>query len=598
VVVAAILLLVLLALLLAWQLSLSARLGSLAARIEALERARRRSESGEPAPLAPVAPAAAAPPALRPAIPLPAPPRRAADAASVEQLIGGVWLQNVGAVVLLLGLFLMIVWGYTTHRLGPQALVASGVVLGLALVWRGDRVARRVASFGQALIGLGLGAIYIALDLGYVRLHVLAMAPTFALLSLTSLGAILAGLRHRVPVIAALGVVGAFLPQFMAAWLGLGGFRLEPWPLLAYLAIVDGLVFVLAARAGWSGLDLAALALSALAWGALGPGAAASWPHEIALAALFAFLGLAPLPRLARTEGRVRAADLAVVAAPAPGLLLASWAFLAARPRGEVAMLLFSLAALELAASLWVDARRPERDLWAPLTGAASLFLAAALERALGEPATPFAWCAEGAVLIALGLRPRGGWLRAWGSIVLVVGACGVLFAMFAHAIGHERAGRIDGVSLGHLAGIALVLLAGAMLAAGRARLTTAERLSAEGWGAAGNVLLLVWIALAARDLAPDFAGGDRSELRTLDAALTSGGWLLQAVALLATGWLRGSAFLRWCGLALLGFTLLKFLIVDLQTVDVFWRFLTAIAVGAAMLALSYAYQRRQRGRG
>jgi uncharacterized membrane protein len=66
-------------------------------------------------------------------------------------------------------------------------------------------------------------------------------------------------------------------------------------------------------------------------------------------------------------------------------------------------------------------------------------------------------------------------------------------------------------------------------------------------------------------------------------------------VILLALGWARESAFLRWSGLALFGLTVLKFVLFDLQTVDVFWRFLSAIAVGSCLLAVSYAYQRRQR---
>jgi len=41
--------------------------------------------------------------------------------------------------------------------------------------------------------------------------------------------------------------------------------------------------------------------------------------------------------------------------------------------------------------------------------------------------------------------------------------------------------------------------------------------------------------------------------------------------------------------------TVLKFAFYDLASADVFWRFLTAIAAGAAMLAVSYAYQRQAR---
>jgi hypothetical protein len=80
-------------------------------------------------------------------------------------------------------------------------------------------------------------------------------------------------------------------------------------------------------------------------------------------------------------------------------------------------------------------------------------------------------------------------------------------------------------------------------------------------------------------------------------AILASVGWLAQAVIVFAAGWSRRSAFLRWMALALLGLTLLKFVLVDLAHADPFWRFLTALLAGAAMLALSFVYQRLGAGR-
>ena len=154
--------------------------------------------------------------------------------------------------------------------------------------------------FGHALIGIGLGVVYLTLYMAFVRLHVLGPVTALALLALVSFASISAGLRYGVQLIAALGVIGAYLPQFMASWLGLGGFHMAPWVLLGYIAVVDLLVFALAARAGWSALDLTALVLGALAWFAAFPRGDWGWPVQIALAATYLLLGLAPLPRLVR----------------------------------------------------------------------------------------------------------------------------------------------------------------------------------------------------------------------------------------------------------------------------------------------------------
>lgn len=840
-----------------------------------------------PAPAAPAPAAAPAPPARPPLRPLHSAPAETLDAGRLEQLVGGVWLQNLGSIVLLLGVFLMIVWGYTTGRFGPGTLVVGGVLLGLALVWRGDRVARRTPAFGHALIGVGLGAVYLTLYLGHLRLHVLSTGVALGLLVLVSLGTLVAGLHYRVQAIAAFGVIGAFLPQCMARWLALAGFGIAPTELLGYVAAVNVVVFALAARAGWSGLDLVALLLTAFTWLVSFPSPTWGWGVQIGLAALFTVLGLAPLPRLVRVEGRVRPSDLAVIASAPLALVAASAPFLSWADRGPVAMLLFALAAVSLGAAVWVDLRRPERDLWMPLTAAATLYATGGLERALGPVYTGLAWTAEGVVLLVLGLRPRGGWLRAlghfvlwlmvgarlltmlshfswadagvapldaeaWrdlGCVVLLLGAaellargrerlvgierrlpelwmlvghgwlaswCGVQAARFAHDLttpggGFDagpppvgiatsaragalqavlsalawlaqaaglawrgaRAGAVRRLAAGALGALALIVLMargdggwwldqpagfggpalGDLLAVGllgviawRQRLARTEpgsfdHSAAEAWGiaacgllamwsyreashlatqlvrpgaavadavslaprvreeaiaaalAAGawlvqaaalawrgaharaayrtgaawlgvcalfllllrgdggpwsapapwaglavvlglvavaltatvaarqcvrpapespgyraaemwtiaaNLLLLLWSLREARHLAESIArsgaGADSDAWRrtgALAAAFVSAAWLVQAVGLLALGWLRDSAFLRWCGLGLLGVTLFKFLLFDLQTVDVFWRFLTAIAAGAAMLAFSYVYQRR-----
>ena len=703
-----------------------------------------------PIPLAgPPAPARE-PPAHAPAAPASAAPG-GFDSSRAEELIGSVWLQNVGAVLLLLGVFFLILWGYTTGRFGPGVLVAAGVALGAALAWRGDRMARSLPLFGHALIGVGLGTIYLSLYLGHFTLHALPAPVAAASLVFVSIGSVVVGLRYRVQTIAALGVIGAFVPQLLAAWIPLKGFSMSAPGMLAFLAAVNAVVFLLAARAGWSGLDLAALLMSTVTWMAQFGREPWGLGVQAGLTALFVALGLSPVPRLARIEGAVRGIDLAVIAVAPFALTAASWPWLAAASRTSAAVLLAILAIVYLLAALWADARRPERDLWRPLTGASIVFLTAALERALGREHTPMAWCIEGVLLVWLGVRERGGWLRLCGHVVTMVGAMWIVVRIYSpgawenpmlpafypaglrdlvsilavlalawllgrgrsHLTADERrtpemwaavgnllimtwtgreaihlaralegeGGRWAGPEAGpglnalaasllglvwltqaivlvafgrmgrafpracgyfvgfvgaivllvsqnlpggwtsdrlpilhptgmiNLVSIGLIAAMAAALASGRDRLGPNERLMPEAWTAAASLLMLGWTALEADHIARSIEGlpgvwerhgsGVSREavarVRVLTASITSAGWLLQAIVLLALGWARRSAFMRWAGLGLAGITVLKFLVVDLQTVDVFWRFLTAIVVGAALLGVSYAYQQRAR---
>lgn len=586
--------------------------------------------SAVPPPPAPDAPAPSAPP---PPLPFPAPgalpppddaprvpgwirpaasraDREFFDSARAEELVGGLWFQNLGAVLLLVGAFFSILWGYTTGRLGPGVLVLAGVALGLALAWRGDRLARTLAPLGHALIGVGLGVVYLAVYLGWFTLRALPAGVALPLLAAVALGSVAVGLRYRAQGIAALGVVGAFLPQVLSGMLHLRGFELSAPLLLAYLALVDAAVFALTARAGWALLDLVALVLTSVVWVAAYPRGDWGWPLQAALAALYLAAGLAPVGRLARTPEPARAVERAVIVAAPLLFAMVSWPFIGYVGRGPAAILLLALAGVYVAAAWWIDSRRESGDAWQPLTAAATLFATVAIERAAGSSNVALAWLLEGAVLVALGTGARGAWLRGLGAVVSFVGSVAHLARMLDHH--GPWTGALPFVhadSLRALAGIALLVITAALLHRERRFPETLRLLLARAWMGAAMLMLMLWGAQEADHLARELTGsGGRwakpprigadpihRTVGMLRAFTTSALWTLQAAALVAAGWGRRSAFLRWLGLGLLGITVFKFVAADLAEVDVFWRFLSAMLVGVVLLAVSFFYQRRIR---
>jgi uncharacterized membrane protein len=537
--------------------------------------------------------------------PTPARPDR-----SVEQLVGGVWLQNIGSVLLLLGVFFWILWSYTTGRLGPGWLVLSGVLLGAGFVWRGDRFARAVPAFGHALVGIGLGIVYLSLYLGHFTLHALDSRLTFVALLATSLVAIYAGLHYRVQGVALLGVLGAFIPLLLAAWVPLRGFSLSPWSLIGYLAVVDLAVFALAARAGWGALDLAAVLLTTFTWVVAAHEQPQQWTLQLALSLLYTMLGLAVVPRLASVRSPVRPVELAVILIAPLCLIGASMPYFWHLTARHAAVWLFGHAVVYLLAALWAEPRRIDEALWRPLTAAATVFFTAAIALFAGQNWTPVAWCTEGSLLVWIGLGRNGWWLRVWGYVVAALGFCMLFVSLIeAGAWSNPMPPVLYAAGIRNLIALLVLSVTAARLARARPSLAPDEQAVTRGWTAVLNLLVMIWSANeaqhAARALeepAGRWATGFAREpvpvytrVRTLGAVLTSGAWMLQAVGLLTIGWRIGSSYARWLGLGLLGITVLKFLLFDLSQVDVFWRFLTAIVVGASLLAVSYLYQRRAR---
>jgi uncharacterized membrane protein len=68
--------------------------------------------------------------------------------------------------------------------------------------------------------------------------------------------------------------------------------------------------------------------------------------------------------------------------------------------------------------------------------------------------------------------------------------------------------------------------------------------------------------------------------------------FLIAGAALLAVGFRRGSALLRWQGLVLLAVTIFKVFLLDTSTLSQGYRIVSFLALGALLLGVSFAYQR------
>jgi uncharacterized membrane protein len=215
---------------------------------------------------------------------------------------------------------------------------------------------------------------------------------------------------------------------------------------------------------------------------------------------------------------------------------------------------------------------------------------------------TSACWMVQCMVLLYLSVVRNAPVLRYVGYVVGAFAGMGLLVAMASGDPWRPEFLPLLNTSAIVIAfATTLVILGAEFLARHRDRLKPSERRVPEIATTLANWILLAWWAREAGHLANVVAtpgerlGSAAPTARTLAAVFTSAAWTLQAVALFALGWIRNSAFLRWSGLVLFGLTVLKFLLVDLDRVDTFWRFVSALGIGIALLVVSFLYQRRAR---
>jgi uncharacterized membrane protein len=219
---------------------------------------------------------------------------------------------------------------------------------------------------------------------------------------------------------------------------------------------------------------------------------------------------------------------------------------------------------------LWNE---PPRGLWPGVLLMAALLGVAALARALPEPSL-----LAGTALLAAAVLVRL-LLADWD---------------FAHRAAQEA--LWNRWLLARVAGSAAVALAGALVRP-RARVA-ASALHAVAGGALLLVLSLGWYGhqgWRARDAAGDAETAQRA--RWLGQVGLSVLWTLYAAGLLAFGFLRAAALVRYAGLGLLGIVFLKVMVVDLSRLDAIYRILSFAVLGVVLFGVAYFYQRSQNRR-
>ena len=166
---------------------------------------------------APVAASIAAPVSVSSSEP-PLKPSSKSDALRFEQAVASRWLVWVGGLALALGAVFLVKLGIDEGLFGPLARVCAGLLLGVGLVVGSELVRRRSAPVVDgkpdyvpaALAGGGVVAGYASLLAAFDRYQLLPAVPTFLLLALVSLVALLLALRQG-PLLAVLGLFGGYL---------------------------------------------------------------------------------------------------------------------------------------------------------------------------------------------------------------------------------------------------------------------------------------------------------------------------------------------------------------------------------------------------
>ncbi len=508
---------------------------------------------------------------------------------------------------MLIGVSYFLKYAFDNQWIGPSGRVVIGLLAGIGVVvWSEWFRARGYQIFSYSLKAVGIGVLYLSLWAAF-QLYQLVPAPVafLAMVVVTVSTAILA-VRQDAEVIAAFAVAGGFATPVL---LSTGQNRaLE---LFSYVVLLDLGTLALIAFRPWKrllvGSFLGTLILC-VGWYSRHYSSPQFTRTLIFATIFFIIFSLAPLVSRAKLSstrqfaGRISTTLVMVALFNAVTYFLQLTALFDDLPSKQQQSLLawsaVGIAALYLLLSRQLSRQVPQtaaKSELMPLLHIAIAvgFLTIAIPLKLDTHWITIGWLVEAAVLLWISQRTNSALLRYLGGAAIVLGIARLLF------IDNYYTERLVFNSRFFTYVVAIAVLAGILHYAGKEpRYATVTRLVSVTL----NVLALFGLNYEVRDffrremygadgVSGYVAGRWRQTVLVRDFAY-SALWMIYGAGLMAVGFWKRSAFLRWQALVLIALTIGKVFVYDVWQLEKGYRILSFIVLGVLLLGISFAYQR------
>jgi uncharacterized membrane protein len=525
---------------------------------------------------------------------------------SLESRIGSQIFNRVGILAVLIGMAWFLKFAIDNQWIGPLGRVLIGLISGVGLVAWSERFrSKGYPAFSYSLKAIGSGILYLSLWAAFELYHLIPSVVAFGgMILVTAWNGFMCWVQDA-ELLALYAIVGGFSTPLL-----LSTGENHQLALFSYLLLLDAAVLALIALRPWSRLLLASFV--GTVFFSIGWYARFYTDEQFALTAFFVsvfFLLFAVAPRLLRGLQTADASNLptqdnlVLVLLPLANAALGflEFYFLLDQPGRRWAQ---PWTAIVFAVFYLLLLRLPLRNGMAKPAILSSLHLAIAVIfltiaiplEAHGRWIT-IGWLAEGAILLWLAGRLNLLLLRVLALCALVLG----FVALIALNVTASDTVFLNARFATYLVGIAAFALS-AWIAAKSAQVTeTGERFAwryiAGASVIAVNVLIMIAVCLEIHSYwwshvsASQFSGAIVE--RRIYAHFTYSAWsMLFGAILLAVGFWKQSAFLRWQALILLAGSIGKVFLIDTSELSQGYRILSFLGLGVLLLTVSFAYQR------
>jgi uncharacterized membrane protein len=528
---------------------------------------------------------------------------RPGGAASLESRIGAQLLNRIGILAVLIGVAWFLKLAFDRNWIGPPVRVWIGLAAAAALAVWSERFRRQgFPAFSFSLKALGTSIAYLSL---WAASSVFHLGPSWliflAMTAVTVANAVLAR-RQNSELLGLYALAGGLATPGL---LSIG--HSNEILLFSYLALLNaGALFLMAAHQ-WKRVAWAALLGTAAYY--IGWSVIENDPSHLPLvvfflALFFALFAVAPFLILrGATSLPPKSFFIAFPIVNAAATWVALMVLFGAR--GQHAGRPWVTIALAGGCFLMAAARRRPAVLSSTNVGLAIFFVTVAVPLQFDGTTVSLCWFGESLALVAIARAAASAVLRFFATSVLTVAGLSLLVDWI---VGTPQPLAV--VTNMHFA----TNLAGAAVFAMVIRLSVGGE-PGRAFGSwtylaafstvAFSLTVLVAVGLeihhywfCGAGFFRDFCGGyGQVERRTIAAGWGYSAWcMIYGAVLMAAGFFRRSAFLRWQALVVLGLSIAKVFLNGVSQQSQGYRVLSFLALGVLLLAISFAYQRNWLG--
>lgn len=514
----------------------------------------------------------------------------------LEKKIGQYGLTIFGIVAVLTGVSFFLKWAFENQLIGPGGRVLIGIVAGIGLVLWSERFRRRgQAPFSYSLKAVGIGILYLAFWYAFQSAQLIPVEAAFAAMVVVTASAIAMALAQNAQLLAVFALLGGFSTPLL-----LSSHQDREIVLFSYVAVLDLAILVIAIFKPWRRLlwgSFIGTQVLFIGW-FLKYYDSSQRPLTVFFASLFAAI-FASLPLVTPFERSTRFKGPSITLMFLPLVnAVAYFLALVAMYYDEKATLTWYALGLAAVYLGFANAFRrrftvEERKVINLIHVAIAIaFITIAIPLKLSHHWITMSWLVESAVLLWIGVRTQTKFLRYLAVIALALGIFRLLvFPMYADRFIFNARFATYLVAIAVLAGIIYF---------GRRAATANERIFIAIAIVALNALALTALTLEAegyfsRQEAQSYAVAGYANAEQLWMAREfsySAIWLVYGAILMALGFTKKSAFLRWQALVLMAVTIIKVFFYDSHDLNTGYRILSFIGLGVVLLAISFVYFR------